>query len=154
MVKKSAGLIMYRRRENRLEVLLMHPGGPFWAKKDLGAWTIPKGEYEPGEDPLQAAAREFTEETGLKPQGPFLALTPVRQKGGKIVSAWAFEGDCDPGSLRSNTFIMEWPPRSGKMREFPEVDRAAWCAVDEAREKILPSQIPLLEELLLRLQEA
>jgi len=143
---------MYRRQGNRLEVLLMHPGGPFWARKDLGAWSIPKGEYEDGEEPLRAAVREFIEETGLEPRGSFLELAPVRQKGGKIVSAWAFEGDCDPGSLRSNTFSLEWPPRSGRMKEFPEVDRAAWYDLDEAREKILPSQIPFLEELVLRLQ--
>jgi predicted NUDIX family NTP pyrophosphohydrolase len=154
MAKKSAGLIMYRRSEHTLEVLLTHPGGPLWAKKDLGAWSIPKGEYEPDEDPLQAALREFQEETGLEPSGSFIALTPVRQKGGKMVSAWAFEGTCEPGVLRSNTFTMEWPPRSGKMAEFPEVDRAAWFPVEEAREKILPSQIPFLDELLLMLHAA
>ncbi len=143
---------MYRRTGDSLELLLMHPGGPFWAGKDLGAWSIPKGEYEPGEEPLQAAVREFMEETGLEPHGSYLELTPVRQKGGKVVSAWAFEGDCDPGSIRSNTFSLEWPPRSGRMKEFPEVDRAAWYDVEEARQKILPSQIPFLEELILRLQ--
>jgi predicted NUDIX family NTP pyrophosphohydrolase len=154
MAKKSAGLIMYRINNHTLEVLLMHPGGPFWSKKDLGAWTIPKGEYEPDEEPLQAAGREFTEETGLEPRGSFIALTPVRQRGGKLVSAWAFGGDCDPGSLRSNTFTMEWPPRSGKMAEFPEIDRAAWYTIEEAQKRILPAQLPFLEELNAILQAA
>jgi predicted NUDIX family NTP pyrophosphohydrolase len=145
--KRSAGLLMYRFRGADLEVLLVHPGGPFWAKKDLGAWSIPKGEYSADEDPLQAAQREFHEETGLTTAGRFQELTEIRQKGGKYVKAWAVEGDCDPASIRSNTFALEWPPRSGKQREFPEIDRAAWFGRGEARKKILQSQLPLLDEL-------
>src|SRR5438552_11883801 len=125
MAKHSAGLLMYRRRP-ALEVLLVHPGGPFWARKDLGAWTIPKGLCEPGEEPREAARREFHEETGLHATEPFLELTPVVQKGGKVVSAWAFEGDCDPESVRSNECSVEWPPRSGRTIIVPEVDRAGW----------------------------
>src|ERR671925_355079 len=115
--KTSAGLLLYRRR-NRIEIFLVHPGGPFWMKKDAGAWTLPKGEYEEGEDALAAAQREFEEETGIRPTGPFIPLGEIRQAGGKLVSAWAFEGDCDVHSLRSNLFSVEWPPRSGKMCEF------------------------------------
>jgi len=117
--KQSAGLLMYRRRDGRMEVFLVHPGGPFWAKKDAAAWSIPKGEFAADEDPLAAAQREFAEETGLTPSGPFTALTPIKQTGGKIVQAWAVEGDCDPAAVRSNTFTMEWPPRSGRRQEFP-----------------------------------
>ena len=122
MPKLSAGLLMFRRRENAVEVFLVHPGGPYWSKKDAGAWTIPKGEYEEPEDPLEAAKREFEEETGIAPRGDFLPLGQIRQAGGKLVTAWAFEADCDASAIRSNTFSLEWPPRSGKMREFPEVD--------------------------------
>ena len=138
---------MFRRCDGRLEFFLAHPGGPFWAKKDLGAWTIPKGEIDEGEDPLEAAKREFAEEIGVTLEGEFRALTPIRQKGGKTVLAWAVEGDCDPAALRSNLFSMEWPPRSGKQAEFPEVDRAQWFGIDEARHRLLPSQLPLLDEL-------
>lgn len=147
MARKSAGLIMYRRREGRLQVFLVHPGGPFWKDKDLGAWSIPKGEYPPEEDPLSAAKREFQEETSFKADGPFMELTPVTQPGGKVVQAWAFEGDCDPTAVKSNTFWMEWPPRSGKRQAFPEVDRAAWFDLEEAKERILKGQVGLLVEL-------
>ena len=146
-MKRSAGILLYRRRAGALEVFLAHPGGPFWARKDLGAWTIPKGEIDEGEDPLEAAKREFAEEIGVHLQGEFRALKPVRQKGGKLVLAWAVEGDCDPASVRSNVFKMEWPPGSGNQADFPEVDRAAWFRLEEARAKLLPSQLPLLDEL-------
>ncbi len=145
MPKQSAGLLMYRVRNGRPEFLLVHPGGPFWKKKDAGAWTIPKGEIEPGEDALQSAQREFAEELGFKPQGDFIALPAVKQKSGKLVLAWAFQGDCDPASCKSNTFSLEWPPRSGRIQEFPEIDRAGFFAASEAREKINPAQVPLLE---------
>ena len=145
--RQSAGLLMYRRRGTTLEVLLVHPGGPFWASRDAGAWTLPKGELNDGEAALDAARREFTEETGVVPEGPFLALTPVRQKAGKVVHAWAFAGDCDPAQLTSNEFTMEWPPRSGKYASFPEVDRAAFFTIAAARDKINPAQLALLEEL-------
>jgi predicted NUDIX family NTP pyrophosphohydrolase len=138
---------MYRRSRGVLEVLLLHPGGPFWTKKDVGAWSIPKGEYEAGEEALVAAAREFEEETGLLARGPYVPLTPIRQQGGKLVQAWAFQGDCDAESLKSATFSLEWPPRSGRRQEFPEVDRAGWFSLEEARRKILPGQVALLEEL-------
>jgi len=144
---KSAGVLVYRIRDGNLEVLLAHPGGPFWSKKDAGAWGIPKGEIGEVEDPLAAAKRELREETGLEFEGEFIALTPVRQKAGKVVYAWAVEGDCDPAAIRSNVFELEWPPRSGKMREFPEIDRAEWFALPEARIRILEGQRPLLDEL-------
>jgi predicted NUDIX family NTP pyrophosphohydrolase len=147
MAKRSAGILMYRRRDGELQVLLGHPGGPFWAKKDAGAWSIPKGEIDAGEDPLAAAKREFTEETGLRPDGDLVALTPIRQKGGKVVLAWAIEGDCDARAIESNVFSMEWPPKSGKMAEFPEIDRAEWFSLDEARRRINPGQLPFIEEL-------
>ena len=147
MAKVSAGLVMYRVRGAQLEVLLVHPGGPLWAKKDLGAWSIPKGEVSPGDDELSTAKREFEEETGLRPQGEFLPLGKITQKSGKTVRAWAFAGDCDPAALRSNTFSLEWPPHSGKKQEFPEIDRAAFFSLAEAKEKINPAQIGLLEEL-------
>ena len=130
-----------------MEVMLVHPGGPFWMKKDAGAWSLPKGEVGSGEDPLKAAKREFEEETGVHPQGELLPLPEVAQKGGKIVRAWAFEGDCDPASIKSNTFTMEWPPRSGKKQEFPEIDRAAFLTLEEARIKINPAQVPLIDVL-------
>ena len=146
MPKMSAGLLMYRWRDQQLEVLLVHPGGPFWARKDDGAWTIPKGEIGEGEDPLLAARREVAEETGATPDGEFLPLTPVRQAGGKIVQAWAVEGDLDPADIKSNTFEIEWPPRSGRRRAFPEIDRAAWFSIPAARTKILRGQLPLIDE--------
>lgn len=151
MPKRSAGLLMYRRSGGALEVLLVHPGGPFWIKKDAGAWSIPKGEYADGEEPLAAATREFQEETGLVAAGPYLPLTPVKQQGGKVVHAWAFEGDCRAESLKSTTFSLEWPPRSGRHREFPEVDRAGWFELEEAKRKILPGQIALLDELAVKI---
>jgi len=142
----SAGILLYRFKKEP-EFLLVHPGGPFWAKKDPGAWSIPKGEYQPGSDPLEAAKREFEEETGQSISGNFILLTPLKQKSGKIISAWAVEGEFDPVKLHSNTFMMEWPPRSGKQKEFPEVDRAGWFGLDTAREKIIPGQLGFLEEL-------
>jgi len=145
--KTSAGLLMYRVKERGIEVFLVHPGGPFWAKKDLGAWSIPKGEPDPAEAPLNAAIREFEEETGIKPSGAFAELAPIRQKAGKTVLAWAFEGDADPETVRSNSFPMEWPPRSGLWKEFPEVDRAAWFPLAEARQRINPGQVELLSQL-------
>jgi len=138
---------MYRLREGMLEVFLVHPGGPFWAKKDLGAWSIPKGEFEPGEEPVAAAAREFQEETGFAAGSPLRELGSIKQAGGKVVSAWCVEGDCDPAALRSNSFEMEWPPRSGRMAEFPEVDRGAWFSIAEAKERILKGQAEFLERL-------
>jgi predicted NUDIX family NTP pyrophosphohydrolase len=147
MPKESAGLVMYRVREGELEFLLVHPGGPLWAGKDTGTWSIPKGEINPGEDPLAAAKREFEEELGFAAQGAFVELTPIRQKSGKVVHAWAFAGDCDPGSIRSNTFSIAWPPHSGRTGTFPEVDRAAFFSLDEAKARINPAQLPLLEEL-------
>ncbi|WP_263367185.1 NUDIX domain-containing protein [Edaphobacter bradus] len=147
MPKLSAGLLMYRWRDREMEVFLVHPGGPFWAKKDLGAWSIPKGEYAEGDEPFEAAKREFEEETGFVAQGDFLELGAVKQAGGKVVSAWAFEGQCDPGELKSNVFEMEWPPRSGRLVEFPEVDRGEWFSIAEARERILKGQLPLVDSL-------
>lgn len=144
--KTSAGLLLYRVRA-QVEVFLVHPGGPFWAKKDLGAWTLPKGEIEEGEDPLSAAVREFTEETGFVVAGEFRPLQPLRQPSGKTILAWAVEGDCDPAELRSNVFSMEWPPKSGNRQEFPEVDRAAWFTVEEARRRIIAGQAPFLDQL-------
>jgi predicted NUDIX family NTP pyrophosphohydrolase len=146
MPRVSAGLLMYRILDGKLQVLLAHPGGPFFKNKDEGAWSIPKGEIEPGEDLLDAAKREFAEETGVIPSGPFVALTPVTQKGGKIVHAWAFKGDCDPSAIVSNTFTMEWPPRSGRQMEFPEIDRADFFDVAAARRKIKSAQVPLIDE--------
>ncbi len=147
MSRVSAGLLMFRIQEGKLQVLLAHPGGPFFKNKDEGTWTIPKGEVEPGEDLLEAAKREFNEETGQTPTGPFIALTPVRQKGGKLVHAWAFQGNCDPSAIVSNTFTLEWPPRSGRRMEFPEIDRADFFDVATAKRKIKSGQEPLIEEL-------
>ena len=147
MTKRSAGLLMYRITRDQIEVFLVHPGGPLWSKKDSGAWTIPKGEYGEDEEPLDAAVREFNEETGFSSSGPMHPLGQVRQKNGKLVTAWAFAGDCDPSALRSNTFTLEWPPRSGRRQEFPEVDRGAWFSLDAARQKINPGQRPLLDRL-------
>ena len=149
MPRRSAGLLLYRRRPRGVEVLLVHPGGPFWARKDDGAWSIPKGEHGPGEEPLAAARREFTEETGAAPpEGQAVALGAFRQPSGKIVEAWAVEGDFDLASLKSNTFTMEWPPRSGKTREVPEVDRAGWFTPEDALRKLIKGQRPILEALL------
>lgn len=146
MAKQSAGLLMYRRSQKGLEVLLVHPGGPFWRKRDLGVWTIPKGLVEPGEDLFYTACREFTEETSLIPQAPYLELPEIKQSS-KRVKAWAFEGDCDPSQIHSNTFEIEWPPKSGKIQVFPEVDRADWFLTETAKRYILKAQIPLLESL-------
>ncbi len=147
--RKSAGLLLFRHAGEDLEVLLVHPGGPFWAKRDEGAWSIPKGECEEGEDPRAAAWREFGEELGTPaPEGDPLELGEVRQKAGKIVVAWAIAGDLDPEQITSNTFTMEWPPRSGRAQEFPEVDQAGWFGLAEARERINPAQVVLLDRLL------
>ena len=151
MPRVSAGLLMYRIQDGKLQVLLAHPGGPLFTRKDEGAWTIPKGEIEPGEDLLEAAKREFEEETGLAPAGVFIALGAFRQPGGKIVVAWAFEGDFDLAAFRSNLFAMEWPPKSGRMAQFPEADRAGWFAPAEALRKILKGQAPIVQALLVRL---
>ena len=147
MPKLSAGLLMYRRRPTGTEVLLVHPGGPFWAKKDVGVWSVPKGEYTADEDPLTAARREFFEETGMVASGNFVPLTPLKQPSGKVITAWAFEGDCDASTIRSNTFEMEWPPQSGRQQTFPEIDRGAWFSLSEARQKILPGQQGFLDAL-------
>lgn len=139
---------MFRRTAGAaVEVLLAHPGGPYWTRKDAGAWTLPKGEFEDGEDALACALREFQEETGCTPTGPFTPLGEVRQKSGKRVTAWAFEGDLDPALLASNLFEMEWPPRSGRLQQFPEVDRVEWFGLEDARAKLLPAQLPFLERL-------
>lgn len=147
MAKVSAGILLYRRSAGALEVLLVHLGGPFWAKKDAGAWFVPKGEVNPGEQEIDAARREFAEETGLCADGKLLELGDVRHKSGKKVSAWAMEGDCDTATLQSNTFEMEWPPKSGKKKEFPEIDRAGFFTVEAAREKMHPSEFPFVERL-------
>ena len=153
MPKLSAGILLYRYSQAALEVFLVHPGGPFWTKKDLGAWSIPKGEYAVGEDPLLAAKREFGEETGFEPpDGEFCPLGEVRLASGKIVKAWSVEGTCEAGTIRSNRFQLEWPPKSGNMQEFPEVDRAAWFAPSVADQKIHPAQRELLHRLTARLR--
>jgi predicted NUDIX family NTP pyrophosphohydrolase len=148
MAKRSAGILLWRRRGDGIELLLVHPGGPFWARKDRGAWSIPKGEFAPGEDALAAARREFMEETGVCPEGDFLPLGEIVQAGRKAVTAWAVQGDLDPAALRCNRFEMEWPPRSGRRQSFPEVDRAAWLSPAEARQKILPGQAEFITRLL------
>ena len=151
MPKQSAGLLLYRSQNGQLEIFLVHPGGPFWAKKDQGSWSIPKGEFDM-EEPLLAAKREFQEETGIEaPQGEYIPLAQVRQKSGKIVQAWAVEGELDAENVRSNLFEMEWPPRSGKIQGFPEIDRAAWFSIEDALEKINPGQAGLIQELLEKL---
>ncbi|MBZ9723680.1 NUDIX domain-containing protein [Mesorhizobium sp. CO1-1-11] len=147
MAKRSAGLLIYRRSDDGIEVLLVHPGGPFWAKKDDGAWSIPKGLVDEDEDELAAARRETEEELGIKVGGPFARLGDYRQPGGKIVIAWSVEADIDVAAIKSNTFTMEWPPRSGSMKEFPEVDRAGWFTLAEAGVKILQGQRPMLSDL-------
>jgi predicted NUDIX family NTP pyrophosphohydrolase len=148
MPKQTGGILLYRSNGGELEVLLTHPGGPYWENKDDGAWTIPKGIIEDGEKPVEAAAREFEEELGSPlPAGELRRLKPIRQAGGKLVHAWAVEGDFDPKKLRSNTFSMEWPPKSGEKQEFPEVDQAAWFTIDIARQRVLKSQSDLLDQL-------
>jgi predicted NUDIX family NTP pyrophosphohydrolase len=147
MAKRSAGLLLYRLKNGQPEVLLVHPGGPYWAKKDDGAWSIPKGEYTDDEEPLAAARREFEEETGTRLEGDVIPLGTVRQPGGKLVTAFAMEGDLDATTVRSITFTMDWPPRSGRMQDFPEVDRAGWFGKEEAERKILRGQLPILQAL-------
>lgn len=149
MAKLSAGILLYRRSEGGIELLLAHPGGPFWANKDRGAWSIPKGEYLEGEDPLDTAKREFAEELGAAaPARPFLDLGAIKQPSRKVITAFAVEGDFDPATLASNQFELEWPPKSGRKQTFPEVDRARWFAPQEAREKIQPGQVPFIDRLL------
>jgi predicted NUDIX family NTP pyrophosphohydrolase len=147
MPKQSAGILIYRRRPAGIEVFLVHPGGPFWQHKDAGAWSIPKGEFAADEDPLATARRELREETGLVVDGPFVPLEPIRQRGGKIVHAWIVEADVEPAQVKSNTFSVEWPRGTGKLRSYPEVDRAEWFSLDEAAKKLLTSQRPLLDQL-------
>ena len=147
MARAAAGLLLFRRKSDGIEVLLVHPGGPLWMRKDDGAWSIPKGEIEVGEAPLRAAQREFEEELGSPVSGEFIPLTQIRQASGKLVHAWAIEADFDPSTLKSGTFSMEWPPRSGRQQHFPEVDRAEWFSLDEARRKINKAQIALLDQL-------
>lgn len=146
-MKKSAGILLYRKGREGHEVFLVHPGGPFWKNKDAGAWSIPKGEFQEDEDPLVAARREFGEETGIDVDGKFIPLTPVKQKSGKIVYAWALENNIDATALVSNTCTVEWPPRSGKQIEIPEVDKGGWFTIEEARNKLIPGQVALLSEL-------
>ena len=150
-VKKSAGILLYRLTNNNLQFFLVHPGGPFWTNKDVGAWTIPKGEYDINEEPIDAAIREFTEETGHKISGNFIALTPIIQKAGKQVDAWALEGDIDATSIRSNSFKIEWPPKSGNWKLYPEIDRAEWFDFETAKEKINPAQVAFIDEMITRL---
>lgn len=147
MAARSAGILVYRKRAGQIEVLLVHPGGPFWARRDAGAWSIPKGEHAADEEPADAALREFVEETGWPLAGGLVPLGDVRQKAGKTVTAFAVEGDFEPATLRSNEFEMEWPPRSGRRARFPEVDRAGWFSLDAAREKLVEGQRPLLDRL-------
>lgn len=146
--KKSAGILPFRFHQNKPEVLLAHPGGPFWKNKDLGAWSIVKGEYNDDEEPLSAAKREWQEETGIKLSGKFIALQPIRQKSGKEVLAWAVEADIDPTHIESNSFEMEWPPKSGRKQTFPEIDKVEWFSIAAAKEKINPAQVKLIEELI------
>lgn len=148
MPKQAAGILLFRRRPSGLEVLLAHPGGPLWARKDYGAWTLPKGQFTDGEAPLDAARREFEEEMGATPSGDFHSLGTLKQPSGKVIHAWAAESDFDVANVKSNLFSMEWPPRSGKMGAFPEVDRAGWFSIDEARAKILKGQQPFIDRLL------
>jgi predicted NUDIX family NTP pyrophosphohydrolase len=150
--KQSAGILLYRMKKKRPEFFLVHPGGPFFVKKDAGNWSVPKGEFDETEDPLEVAKKEFEEETGQKIEGDFFALSPVKQKGGKTVFAWAVEGEADETKIISNTFTIEWPPRSGKMKEFPEVDKGEWFDTATAKEKINPSQAALIDELVKKLE--
>lgn len=147
MPQQSAGIVLYRIQNNNIEIFLVHPGGPYWSKKDEGAWSIPKGEFDGDEEPLAAAKREFQEETGIEISGEFIRLNPVKQKGGKMVYAWAVEGDVDPGKIKSNSFEIEWPPRSGKMKSFLEIDKAAWFHLIDAKKKIIEAQFALITEL-------
>ena len=147
MASKSAGILLYRIKDKELEVLLVHPGGPFWKNKDDGSWSIPKGEFDESEKPLDAALREMKEEVGLELKGNFIELTPVKQKSGKLVYAWALEYDFDPSNIKSNTFEIEWPPKSGKKKEFPEIDKAVWFDVKSAAKKIIGAQVSLIDEL-------
>jgi predicted NUDIX family NTP pyrophosphohydrolase len=147
MPKKSAGLLLFRESSGQFEVLLVHPGGPYWARKDEGAWSIPKGEFAADEDPLEAARREFEEETGFKARGDLVPLEPLRQPSGKLVFAWAMRMNLDPSGFRSNTFTMEWPPNSGRMQDFPEVDRVEWFPIESARRKILRGQAGFIKQL-------
>jgi predicted NUDIX family NTP pyrophosphohydrolase len=147
MPKQSAGILLYRKIDNQLQVFLVHPGGPFWKNKDEGSWSIPKGEYESHEEPLEAAKREFYEETGQYIDGEFTALSPVKLKSGKVIQTWAVEGDIDQHMIKSNLFEMEWPPRSGKKQSFAEVDRGEWFTIEEAKVKMNPGQVALLDEL-------
>lgn len=151
MAKQTAGILVYRRRKGAIEVFLAHPGGPFWAKKDLAAWSIPKGEFLDPEAPLDAARREFAEEIGQSVAGEFIALTPLKPKGGKIIYAFAVEAEVDATKVESNLFEMEWPPKSGKMQSFPEVDRASWFGIEDARTRLHKGQLPILEELVAKL---
>lgn len=146
-MKKSAGILLFRRLNNKIEFFLVHPGGPFWKNKDEGAWTIPKGEMEEEEDGLATAKREFKEETGIEIDGNFRELTPIKQKAGKMVYAWAIEGNIDANNITSNSFKLEWPPKSGKWINVPEVDKAGWFSIEESKQKINPAQIPLINEL-------
>ena len=152
MSQKSAGILLYRIQKGSIEVFLVHPGGPYWSKKDEGAWSIPKGEFNENEEPLAAAKREFEEETGRKISGEFIQLKPVKQKGGKMVYAWAVEGDIDPEKIKSNSFEIEWPPRSGKMKSFPEIDKAAWFHQGDAQKKIIEAQSAFIKELESKIQ--
>ena len=150
--KQSAGIILYRFEEEKLQIFLVHPGGPFWQNKDNGSWSVPKGEFLDGEDPLNAAKREFEEETGSKVSGNFTGLVPITQKGGKIVYAWALQGNIDADTITSNIFTIEWPPKSNKLVTYPEIDKAAWFNADIARIKINPSQVALIDDLESRLK--
>ena len=152
MVKKSAGILLFRYFNKNLEVFLVHPGGPFFNNKDEGSWSIPKGEIEDTEFPMDAAIREFQEETGIKLAGPFIELMPIKQKSGKLVYAWAMEGDLDPSTLKCNRFTIEWPPKSGRFAEFPEIDKGEWFSVNVAAQKILQAQAALISELEMKLQ--
>ena len=147
MAKKSAGILLFKIENKILKIFLAHPGGPFWKNKDDGAWTIPKGEFDDDEDALEAAKREFEEETGIKISGKFIELKPVKQKSGKLILAWAAEGDLDPKKINSNEFEIEWPPRSGKRKSFPEIDKADWFNLTDAKKKIIEGQLPLIIEL-------
>lgn len=146
-MRKSAGILMFRKKSSGVEFFLVHPGGPFWKNKDTGAWSVPKGEFEDGEEALPAAKREFEEETGVKVEGDFIQLKPVKQKSGKMIFAWGVEGEIDPSIIKSNTFPIEWPPKSGRFQEIPEVDKGGWFTINIAKEKIIPGQVPILEEL-------
>ena len=147
MPKKSAGILVFRKTQDEYEYLLVHPGGPFWVKKDFNSWSIPKGEFEEDEQPLAAAKREFEEETGFSIKGEFIELNPVKQPGGKLIYSWAVKSDIDSSRVKSNLFKMEWPPRSGAYKEFPEIDRAEWFDFETAKQKILSGQIPIIENL-------